>query len=67
MLAILAVLCPPLAVLATGTYSGAAANFGLTLLLYVPGMMHALSVVERHTIQRRYDAVMNALEQRRAR
>lgn len=66
MLSVLAVLCPPLAVLATGSPSRAAANLGLTLLFYVPGVVNALAEVERHALGRRYDAVMRALELRRA-
>lgn len=66
MLNILAVLCPPLAVLATGNPAQAVANLGLTLLLYVPGMLHARSVVEQHNLERRYASVMRAMELRRA-
>jgi uncharacterized membrane protein YqaE (UPF0057 family) len=64
MLQLLTVLCPPLAVLATGTPRRAATNLGLTLLLYIPGLLHARSVVEQRTLERRYDAVMQALERR---
>jgi len=65
MLNLLAVVCPPLAVLATGTLTLAATNLGLTLLLYVPGMLHARSVVEQRNLERRYNSVMLALERRR--
>jgi uncharacterized membrane protein YqaE (UPF0057 family) len=65
MLNLLAVVCPPLAVLATGTLALAATNLGLTLLLYVPGMLHARSVVEQRNLERRYNSVMLALERRR--
>jgi uncharacterized membrane protein YqaE (UPF0057 family) len=65
MLNLLAVVCPPLAVLATGTPARAAKNLGLTLLLYVPGMLHARSVVEQSNLERRYNSVMLALEHRR--
>lgn len=64
MLTLLALVCPPLAVLATETPARAAANLGLTLCMFVPGVVHALAVVERHTLSRRYDAVMRALEVR---
>jgi len=64
MLNILAVVCPPLAVLATGNPGRAAANLGLTLLLYVPGMLHARSVVGQQNLERRYNSVMLALERR---
>ena len=66
MLALLALFCPPLAVLATGSRSAAAANVGLTLMGFVPGVVHALRAVEQHTIERQYDSVMRVLEQRAA-
>jgi uncharacterized membrane protein YqaE (UPF0057 family) len=66
VLSILACVCPPLAVLATQTPSRAAANLGLTLMLFVPGVIHALRTVEKHTVERQYAAVMRALELRRA-
>lgn len=65
MLSILAVVCPPLAVLATGKPSQTVANLGLTVLGYYPGVRHALSVVDRHTVSRRYESVMRAMERRR--
>lgn len=62
MLSVLAVLCPPLAVLATGNRSAVATNVGLTALFYIPGVVHALSEVDRYTVCRRYDAAMANLE-----
>ena len=62
LLTALAVICPPLAVLVTGDRSAAAANLGLTMCLYVPGVAHALGVVDRHATARRYSAVMRALD-----
>jgi uncharacterized membrane protein YqaE (UPF0057 family) len=64
MLALLVYLCPPLAVLLTAPSSHALKNLGLTLLLYVPGVLHARAAVERYTVQRRYDAMMGLLEKR---
>jgi uncharacterized membrane protein YqaE (UPF0057 family) len=64
MLNVLTVVCPPLAVLATGNPARAATNLGLTLLLYVPGVLHARSVVGQRSLERRYDSVMRALERR---
>ena len=61
MLTCLAIVCPPLAVLATGTRSRAAGNLGLTLLGFVPGVVHALRVVDQHSVERRYASVMKAL------
>ncbi len=64
MLAILVILCPPLAVLITASPLEAVKNFGLSLLLYVPGVVHAHSIVERYRVNRRYDVVMSKLEAR---
>ncbi len=66
MLPLLAIVCPPLAVLMTEAPSRAVANLGLTLLLYVPGVLNALRSVERHAVERRYATVMRAMELRRA-
>jgi uncharacterized membrane protein YqaE (UPF0057 family) len=65
MLSLLAVVCPPLAVLAAErSGSRAAANLGLTLLLYVPGLLDALAVVERRAVGKRYESVMRVLDRR---
>lgn len=61
MRAILAVMCPPLAVLSAGSRTEAVKNAGLTLCLFVPGVVHALGVVDRYNTERRYDAVMRAM------
>ena len=66
MLAVLIVVCPPLAVLLTAPASHAVKNVGLTLLLYVPGVLHARAAVERYTVRRRYDALMRVLDDRSA-
>jgi len=65
MLNLLAIVCPPLAVLATGSTNLAATNLGLTLLFYVPGMLHARAIVEKHSVEQRYNSVMAAMERRR--
>jgi uncharacterized membrane protein YqaE (UPF0057 family) len=67
MLAILVIFCPPLAVLIAASPGHAAKNLGLTLLLYVPGVIHAYSVVERYRVNRRYDSLMKLLEERETR
>jgi uncharacterized membrane protein YqaE (UPF0057 family) len=64
MLAILVILCPPLAVLLTASRSEAAKNLGLWLLFYIPGVLHAHSTVERYRVNRRYESLMRALEAR---
>ncbi len=62
MLALLAFVCPPLAVLASGTPSQAAKNACLTMLLFIPGVIHARSVVEKRTVERQYEAVFQAMD-----
>ncbi len=64
MLSVLAVICPPLAVLLADSPSRAATNFGLTLMLYVPGVIDALSVVDRRRTGQQYLSVMRAMERR---
>ena len=49
--------------LLTAGPSGAVKNFGLTLLLYVPGVLHARAAVEKYTVARRYQALMWAMDQ----
>lgn len=58
----LAVICPPAAVLAAGARADLATNVALTLLFFVPGVVHALAVVDRSTTARRYASVMRAME-----
>lgn len=58
---ILAILCPPLAVFASGSPSQAAVNAGLTLFFFIPGVWHALGIVDQYNIERRYEAVMRAM------
>ncbi|HET6575875.1 MAG TPA: YqaE/Pmp3 family membrane protein [Fimbriiglobus sp.] len=61
MLSLLAVLCPPLAVLVVSRPSQAALNVGLTALLYLPGLIHALAVVDRYQVDRRNEALLKAV------
>ena len=63
MRSLLALVCPPAAVLATGSRTDLAANAALTLLFFLPGVIHALNVVDRYTTVRQYDSVMRAMEQ----
>ncbi|HEX4608429.1 MAG TPA: YqaE/Pmp3 family membrane protein [Urbifossiella sp.] len=63
MRSLLALICPPVAVLASGSRSELAANAALTLLFFLPGVVHARGVVERFTTARQYDSVMRAMEQ----
>jgi uncharacterized membrane protein YqaE (UPF0057 family) len=64
MLTVLVILCPPLAVLLTASPGHAVKNVGFTLLLYLPGVLHASGVVERYRVNRRYEALMRLLEAR---
>ena len=67
MLSLLAVCCPPLAVFAVEKSSSRVlTNLGLTLLLYFPGLIHALATIERRSVGRRYESVMRVLERRAA-
>lgn len=61
MLRLLAILCPPAAVALAGSTTEAAANVSFTLFLYLPGVVHALSVVRRYEIDRRNRAILNAI------
>ena len=58
MLYLLAVLCPPVAVMLAGKPSQVAVNLGLTLLFYFPGLLHALNLVNRHNIQQRNETLV---------
>ena len=62
MLFLLAAVCPPAAVLAAGRPRQAVGNVVLTLFLYVPGVLHAWSVVDRHYTDRRNEALLRAVE-----
>jgi len=57
----IAILLPPLAVLRAGKPGQAILNLGLTLLLWVPGMVHALVVVHHVAADRRQDWLVAAV------
>jgi uncharacterized membrane protein YqaE (UPF0057 family) len=61
MRVLLAILCPPAAVLLLGKPSQSAINLFLTLLLYFPGMLHALSVVNQYKTERRNETLMRVV------
>lgn len=61
MLRILAVLCPPLAVAATGKFQQLPASLLLTLAFYLPGVLHAFWVVSRSESERRNSALLDAM------
>lgn len=53
MLYFLAIILPPLAVLLTGRPFQAILNFFLTLLGWIPGVIHAVLVVNEHKADQR--------------
>ena len=60
MLYLVAVILPPLAVLLAGKPFQALLSIPLTLLFYVPGIVHALFVVHNHYADRRTDRLIPA-------
>ena len=62
MLYLLAILIPPLAVLLCGKPLQALFNLVLTLLLWIPGMLHALFVVHGHYADKRNERAIKAME-----
>ena len=61
---LIAILLPPLAVLLAGKPVQAILNIPLTLLLWVPGMIHALLVVHHCYADRRPDRLLEAVRRR---
>ena len=61
MLYLLAILAPPIAVLLIGRPISALLNFGLTLLFWVPGAIHAIMVVNEHKANKRADRLANEI------
>ena len=57
------VLCfmPPIAVFVYGGFVQALINTVLTLLFYIPGVIHAFVVVIRHENERRHQEKINAI------
>ena len=61
MLYLLAIFLPPIAVLLAGKPFQAILNLVLTLLFYVPGLIHALFVVHNHYADRRTDRIVKEM------
>lgn len=59
---LIAILLPPLAVFLCGKPLQALLNLILTLLLWIPGMIHALFVVQHHLADQRAEKIVNALK-----
>jgi len=66
MLYLLAFVFPPLAVLLCGKPFQALLSIPLTLLGWVPGVLHALFVVNNHYADKRSQRLIRAMEQHRA-
>jgi uncharacterized membrane protein YqaE (UPF0057 family) len=60
VLYLLAILLPPVAVLLAGKPFQAVINLVLTLLLWVPGMIHAIFVVHNHYADKRTERLIEA-------
>jgi len=62
VLYLVAILLPPLAVLLCGKPIQALLNVVLTLLLYIPGLIHAILVVNNHYADKRTNRVIKAMK-----
>jgi uncharacterized membrane protein YqaE (UPF0057 family) len=65
VLYLIAILFPPLAVLLCGKPLQAVLNLILTLFLYVPGLVHAILVINAHKADQRNAALIRAVTQSR--
>ena len=63
MLYLFAIICPPVAVLLCGKPLQAFVNLLLTVCLWVPGVLHALFMVNSHLADRRTDRVIREMKQ----
>lgn len=61
MLTLLALACPPAAVLVVDGPRHARLTLARTLLLYLPGARDALAAVERYSVAKRYQPVLERL------
>jgi uncharacterized membrane protein YqaE (UPF0057 family) len=61
---LIAILLPPLAVFLCGKPVQGILNIFLTLLFWVPGVIHALFVVHSHLADLRTDRLVNAIKGR---
>lgn len=62
---LIAIILPPLAVLLCGKPAQALLNLLLTLLLWLPGVIHALFVVADHKANQRARMIQSAISNRR--
>ena len=61
MLYLLAIIFPPIAVLICGKPIQALLNLILTLILWIPGIVHAIFVVHSYLADKRADLVIEAI------
>lgn len=61
---IIAIFLPPLAVFLCGKPMQALLNIILTLLFWVPGVIHALLVVHGHLADKRTDRIVKAIQEK---
>ncbi len=61
MIYLVAIIFPPMAVLLVGKPVQALLNLFLTLLFYLPGLIHAILVINSHKADRRNDALIKAM------
>jgi len=59
---LLAIILPPVAVFLCGKPIQGILNIILTLLFWIPGMIHALFVVNSHLADKRTDRIVNAMK-----
>ncbi len=65
MIYLLCIVLPPVAVLMKGKPIQALLNLLLTLCFWVPGIIHAILVVNKADADKRHREMMRAMEQRR--
>ena len=59
---VLAIILPPLAVLLCGKPVQFILNIFLTILGWIPGVIHAILVVNSHLADKRTDKIVNAMK-----
>ena len=58
-------LIPPLAIIACGKYVQVIVSVILTICFYIPGVIHAILVVNNHNADRRADKIKKSIEAQR--
>ena len=58
---LIAMICPPLAVLICGKPVQAVLNLFLCLLLWLPGIIHAFAVVKEHNSNKRVEKLIKGM------